>query len=74
MHTRQHGFLGRVVAPIIERRWLKSCRQSKGDEWDRRQNILKWLVTCFGYTGYRNARFGRIECHESICAWAREIL
>ena len=74
--TRQHGFLGRVVAPIIERRrWLKSCRQSKGDEWDRRQNILKWLlVTCFGYTGYRNARFGRIECHEAICAWAREIL
>jgi DNA polymerase I len=36
---------------------------------------LKWiLVTCFGYTGYRNARFGRIECHEAICAWSREIL
>ncbi|MHC4753026.1 MAG: LAGLIDADG family homing endonuclease, partial [Planctomycetota bacterium] len=29
---------------------------------------------CFGYTGYRNARFGRIECHESITAYAREIL
>jgi len=29
---------------------------------------------CFGYTGYRNARFGRIECHESITAFAREIL
>ncbi|DAC26095.1 MAG TPA: hypothetical protein HA330_03435, partial [Candidatus Thalassarchaeaceae archaeon] len=74
--TRQHGFLGRVVTPIIERRrWLKSRIQIKGDEWDRRQNILKWLlVTCFGYTGYRNARFGRIECHEAICAWAREIL
>ncbi len=26
------------------------------------------------YTGYRNARFGRIECHESICAWSRDIL
>jgi DNA polymerase elongation subunit (family B) len=36
---------------------------------------LKWiLVTCFGYTGYRNARFGRIECHESINAYGREIM
>ncbi|MGB1462657.1 MAG: hypothetical protein ACPG8Q_03900, partial [Candidatus Poseidoniaceae archaeon] len=35
----------------------------------------KWLlVTCFGYTGYRNARFGRIEAHEAICAWAREVM
>ena len=42
---------------------------------DRQQNALKWLlVTCFGYTGYRNARFGRIEAHEAICAWARELL
>ena len=39
------------------------------------QNALKWLlVTCFGYTGYKNARFGRIEAHEAICAWARDIL
>ena len=74
--TRRHGFLGRVVAPIIERRMhLKAKREHKGDQWDGRQNALKWvLVTCFGYTGYRNARFGRIECHEAICAWAREIL
>ena len=28
----------------------------------------------FGYTGYSNARFGRIECHEAINAYAREIL
>jgi len=32
------------------------------------------LVTCFGYTGYRNARFGRIECHEAINAYGREIM
>ena len=31
-------------------------------------------MTCFGYTGYRNARFGRIECHEAINAYGREIL
>ena len=77
-HTcaRTHGFLGRVVAPIIERRMqLKSQRKRKGDTFDLQQNALKWLlVTCFGYTGYKNARFGRIEAHEAICAWARDIL
>ena len=77
-HTcaRTHGFLGRVVAPIIERRMqLKNQRKRTGDLFDLQQNALKWLlVTCFGYTGYKNARFGRIEAHEAICAWAREIL
>ena len=29
---------------------------------------------CFGYQGYRNARFGRIEAHESINAYARQSL
>jgi DNA polymerase elongation subunit (family B) len=28
----------------------------------------------FGYQGYKNARFGRIECHEAINAYARDIL
>jgi len=38
-------------------------------------NTLKWvLVTCFGYTGYKNARFGRIEVHESITAYARDMI
>jgi DNA polymerase I len=77
-HTcgRIHGFLGRIVAPLIERRrQLKKQIQEKGDSYDQQQNALKWLlVTCFGYTGYKNARFGRIEAHEAICAWARDIL
>ena len=71
-----HGFLGRIVAPLIERRrQLKLQILTKGDRFDQQQNALKWLlVTCFGYTGYKNARFGRIEAHEAICAWARDIL
>ncbi|MFQ5909011.1 MAG: DNA polymerase domain-containing protein, partial [Thermoplasmata archaeon] len=28
----------------------------------------------FGYLGYSNARYGRIECHEAINAYARELL
>jgi DNA polymerase, archaea type len=36
---------------------------------------LKWmLVTCFGYTGYRNAKFGQIQVHERITAISRELL
>jgi DNA polymerase elongation subunit (family B) len=45
------------------------------ETYSNRAKALKWiLVTCFGYTGYRNARFGRIECHEAINAYGREIL
>jgi DNA polymerase-2 len=36
---------------------------------------LKWmLVTCFGYLGYKNARFGRIEAHEAVTAHGRDKL
>jgi DNA polymerase-2 len=31
-------------------------------------------VVCFGYLGYRNARFGRIEAHEAVTAYGREKL
>jgi len=73
------GLIPRVLDPIIKRR-LVFKRLMKGDSrrreiYEQRSKILKWvLVTCFGYTGYRNARFGRIECHESITAYGREIL
>ena len=38
--------------------------------------LANGIVThnCFGYTGYRNARFGRIECHEAINAYGRELM
>ena len=31
-------------------------------------------MTCFGYLGYKNARFGRIEAHEAVNAYGREVL
>jgi len=38
-------------------------------------SVLKWmLVTCFGYTGYRNAKFGQIQVHERITETSRELL
>jgi DNA polymerase I len=45
------------------------------DALDGQISALKWiLVSCFGYQGFSNAKFGRIECHEAINAYAREIL
>jgi len=42
---------------------------------DQRQAALKWcLVTSFGYLGYRNARFGKIDAHIGVCAFARKVL
>jgi DNA polymerase-2 len=49
--------------------------EKRREIYDRKQTALKWmLVTCFGYLGYRNARFGRIEAHEAVTAFGRESL
>ena len=55
----------------------KDCRADleRREIYNRKQTALKWmLVTCFGYLGYRNARFGRIEAHEAVTAFGREKL
>src|SRR2546422_193721 len=77
--TRRVGIVGRVLKPLIERRrYYKKMKKGPGplqDIYTGRDTILKWtLVTSFGYQGYKNARFGRIECHEAINAYARNIL
>jgi len=33
-----------------------------------------FTANSFGYLGYRNARFGRIEAHEAVTAFSREML
>ncbi len=57
----------RVPDPVSRVPSSEACKQ--------RRDVLKWLlVCCFGYTGYKNARFGKIEAHEAINAMAREKL
>ncbi len=73
------GLIPRVLKPVIERRMVYKKRiiecPQRAEEYEMKQNILKWLlVTSFGYMGFNKARFGRIECHESITAYGREIL
>jgi DNA polymerase elongation subunit (family B) len=74
------GLVPEVLEPVIERRFAfkRLKKESKGElarQYGETQAILKWLlITSFGYQGYRNARFGRIESHEAICAYGRELL
>jgi DNA polymerase elongation subunit (family B) len=68
-----------VVQKRKKYKQLKKRLKKAGDPnwvvYDHRQNALKWmLVTCFGYLGYKNARFGRIEAHESVNAYSRDAI
>ena len=74
-HPERVGFLPTVLRPLLELR-IKTKQLKKTDpRFAGTDAILKWmLVTCFGYTGYKNAKFGRIEVHEGITGRSREIL
>jgi len=82
-HTcqRRRGLVPRVLEPILAKRArLKRLKRTASDPqacqtYDRRQTALKWiLVTSFGYLGYKNFVFGRIEAHEAVTAYSRELL
>jgi len=77
---RRRGLVPRVLTPLLERRAFYKAKAETSDGTTRepyasRQSALKWmLVTCFGYLGYKNARFGKIESHEAVTAFGREAL
>lgn len=75
------GIAPRSLKLLIEkRRRYKELKQTVSDPYLRsiyemRQVALKWiLVTSFGYLGFKNARFGKIDAHIATCAFARQIL
>lgn len=65
---------------LSKRKMYKQLRNSAVDTqlremYDARQTALKWvLVTSFGYLGFNNAKFGRIDAHIAVCAFDRQIL
>ena len=78
---KRRGLVPETIEPLIRKRveYKKRIREvPDGPEreiYRRRQSAHKWLlVTCFGYLGYKNARFGRIEAHEAVTAYGRECL
>ena len=79
LHRR--GLVPRTLAPLLEKRARYKQLMATATQpvaravLDQRQTALKWLlVVSFGYLGYKNARFGRIEAHESVTAYSRELL
>ena len=78
----RRGFVPETLSPLLEKRYKlkerlmsidpKDCRYKP---YKARVTALKWLlVVCFGYLGYKNARFGRIESHQAVTAYGREVL
>ena len=77
--TKRRGLVPSVLAPIVEKRGkYKALYKAGGPNaatYKSRADAFKWaLVCCFGYLGFKNARFGKIEAHECVTAWGREVL
>jgi DNA polymerase-2 len=78
----EEGLVPKTLRPLLAKRIAIKQRLATMDRRDcrygplkARSDALKWLlVVCFGYLGYKNARFGRIESHESVTAYGRESL
>ena len=73
------GVVPKTLALIVKKRLkYKELRDQATDPelkemYDQRQAALKWiLVTCFGYLGYKNAKFGTVDGHIGVCAFGRE--
>ncbi len=82
-HTckRRRGLVPKTIAPLLVKRAGYKRRMKRERDphlrqmLNNRQASIKWLlVTCFGYLGYKNARFGKIEAHEATTALGREKL
>jgi DNA polymerase-2 len=82
INQEQPGLIPLTLAPLLDKRLALKQRQAELPAWDPRRKVCqakatahKWLlVTCFGYLGYKNARFGRIEAHQAVTAYGREAL
>ncbi|MCX6680948.1 MAG: type B DNA-directed DNA polymerase [Methanothrix sp.] len=69
------GFLCTVLSSLLNLRIETKRLKKTNPDYAGIDSILKWmLVTCFGYTGYRNAKFGQIQVHERITEISRDLL
>ncbi len=74
---KRKGIIPETIEPLLEKRkkYKEMLKNNYLEEIDLRQNAIKWmLVTCFGYLGYKNAKFGCVEAHEATTAAGRFIL
>jgi DNA polymerase I len=71
------GFIPSSLDILLKRRLIYKYNKRIRKDFEMRDKVLKWLLlTSFGYTGFKNARFGKIEMHEAITSvgrWALEM-
>jgi DNA polymerase I len=79
--TKRTGIVPKTLRFVVDKRlYYKKMKKEASDPhlrevYDNRQIALKWiLVTCFGYLGYKNAKFGTVDGHIGVCAFGREAL
>jgi DNA polymerase elongation subunit (family B) len=75
------GIVPRSLKILLERRMAyKKLKKTALDnftrqKYDERQSALKWILVCsFGYLGFKNARFGKIDAHIATCAFSRVVI
>lgn len=76
--THRRGIVSKSLEMLVNRRTeiKKLIEQGHNTEkYELMQNTLKGvLVSCFGYLGFKNAKFGRVEAHTAVTALAREVM
>ncbi|MFX1477909.1 MAG: DNA polymerase domain-containing protein [Promethearchaeota archaeon] len=75
--SKREGIISKSISlPLNKRLYYKEYNKTHDDLRYKFTDIaLKWvLVVSFGYLGFKNARFGKIEAHQTVCAFAREFL
>lgn len=79
--TKRRGVVSDALEHILaRRRYYKAKLQEPLTEnmrsvYEQRTDSLKWMnVVSFGYLGFRNAKFGKLESHESVTAFGRDKL
>jgi len=75
--SKRQGIISKAISlPLTKRLKCKEyVRKTKSLRYQFVDTALKWvLVVSFGYLGFRNARFGKIEAHQTVCAFSRDFL
>jgi len=78
---KREGIVPQSLKLLLDKRqkYTELIETTKNKEklkiYKKRKAALKWiLVTSFGYLGFSNAKFGRIDAHMAVCAFARQLL
>ena len=76
--THKRGIVSKSLELLVNRRMKFKDLIEEGEDAKKYafvQNTLKGvLVSCFGYLGFKNAKFGRVEAHTAVTAFARDVM